>query len=436
MHKEDSPGGMSPKPPLKPPGLIDSHHSDHDGRKDSYTDDLSADLAAKELKRALKRVVQLGNKLYGRRLELKEKRNGLHHAHEVLAELESRFVKTLHQLREDPKERFDESICNQIIAQRDVIGSFQYDYDQAEDEYDIHENHFEQEGKTLLNLLSRLRNQNNDGEDVEESMSDSSSDIHPFRIAPESSGPTDAKMTRLLEYESRIGDARIVQEQLEDLRFEQGRRLSISKKREKFGIGRNASETSETFELRYAEAAKELSIINEDVQRLQEALQLDGYSLPELSAGKEPESVPVPPQPISPSFSTQRLKARSSSEGKMPLLAQQMAAMRDRIHRWMFATFKDSPVEHVRHKVILRDLCPLDDETWAHVVPEYWTDNAGTPDDRFHPPMLRSGLSKATEAMKTFERDFPPIEAPKDRATPYDYKLEFDLLSEYECRSH
>ena len=436
-HKEDSPGDMSRKPSLKPPELIDNHPSDHQSQKASHLDDLSPDLAHKGFKRALRRVVQSGNKLYGRRLELKEKRNGLRYEYEVLAKIESHFITIVHQFREHPEVRFDDSVYNQIDTQRDLIGSLQYDYDQAEDEYDSHENQFEQETQTLSDLLSRLHHLNSNGDvEEDESTSDSSSESHPFRIEPESPSPADAKKARLLEYESRIGDARIVQEQLQDLRYEQGRRLSISKKREKFGLGRNASETSEDLELRYAEAAKELSIINEDVQRLQEELQLDDYSLPELSVVKESGSVPAP-QVHPPSFPVQRIKVRSASEGKMPILTQKMAAIKDRINRWIFVRFEDSPVEHIRHKVILQDFCSLDDDQWAHVVrvPEHWTVEAVNSDDGIHPPMLRSGLSKAEEAWKTFERDFPLTEAPKDRATPYKDKLEFDFL-ELESRSH
>lgn len=441
IHKEDSSGDMSRKPPPKPSKLIDSHHSDHDSQKASHTYDISLDSAYTEFKRALRRVQRSGNKLYGMRLELKEKRNGLSYEREVLAKIEFRFMTAADQFREDPKEIFDESIYNQINAQRGVIGSSLYDYDQAEDEYDIRETQFEQEGQTLLNLLSRLRHVKSDGDEEkggggeeEESTSDSSSDSHLFRIGLESPGPTDAKSARVLEYESRIGDARIVQEQLQDLRYEQVRRLSISKKREKFGLGRNASDTSEDLELRYNEAAKELSIINEDIQRLREESLLDGYSLPESSTSKEAESVPAP-QVDSPSIPAQRLKVRSASEGKMPILTQKMAAIKDRINRWMFITFQDSPVEHIRHKVILQDICPLDDNQWAHVVTEYWTGGTVMSDDGIHPPMLRSGLSKAEEAWKTFERDFPLTEAPKDRATPYNDKLEFDFLLELESRS-
>lgn len=439
-YKEDSRGDMSRRPPLKPPEFIDNHCSDHQSRQASHTDDLSPDLAHKGLRRALKRVVQSGNKLYGRRLELKEKRKGLRYEYDVLAKIESHFITIVQQFREHPEERFDDSIYNQIDTQRDVIGSLQYDYDQAEDEYDIYENWVEQERQTLSNLLSTLHHLNSNGDEgKEESTSDSSSDSHSFRIGPEPPSPTDAKNPRLLAYESRIGDARIVQEQLQDLRYEQGRRLSISKKREKFGFGRNDSETSEDLELRYAEAAKELSIINEDVQRLQEELNLDDYSQPELSASKEPESVLAPHvhPPSSPLFPAQRFKIRSASEGKMPILTQKMAAIKDRINRWIFVRFEDSPVEHIRHKVILQDFCSLDDDQWAHVVrvPEYWTVEAVDSDDEIHPPMLRSGLSKAQEAWRTFEREFPLTEAPKDRATPYNEKLEFDFL-ELESRSH
>lgn len=433
MQMEDPPGDLS----LKPLGLIDSHRSDPDGQKVSHTDDFPSELDFKDVKKALKRLLQLGNKVYGRKLGLKEKRNELYHENKVLAEIDSRFIKNVRQFREDPKEVLGDSIYNQLDSQRDVIGSLQYEYDQAENDYDIYENRFEQEENTVLELLTRLLRLVSNGEDEEESTSDSSSNSHPLHIEAEFGGPTDAQKARLLEYENRIGDARIVQEQLQDLRFEQDRRLSISKKREKFGVGRNASDTSETFELRYTEVAKELSIINDDVQRLQEALQLDGHSFPELSTSEGTDIVPVDPQPQTPSFSTQLRKARSASETKMPLLKEKLAILHHRISRWIFVTFGDSPVEHVRHKVILGDFCSLDDDTWAHVVPEYWIDEAGTPEEGFHPPMLRSGTLKAAEAMRAFEREFPLTEAPKNRATPYnDDKLDFDSLSQYECRSN
>ena len=434
-HRKDRQGDMS----LKSLGLFNSHHSEPGDRKASHNLDIPTELFCKELERALRRVLQLGDKVYGRRLEVKEKRNGLYHENKLLAEIDSRFIQNVRQFQEHSKEKFDESIYDQLDAQRDVIGSLQYDYDRAEDAYDVHENHFEQEEKKLLSLLSRTLRLVSNGEDGEESTSVSSSNSHPFHIEPEPPGSTNAKKARLMEYESRLGDARIVHEQLQDLRYEQARRLSISKRREKFGLGRNASDTSENLELRYAEAAKQLSIINDDVQRLQEAVQLDGYSIPDLPANEEPESVLAPPQLHSHSLPTERRKARSASEGKMPFLVQKFAALQHRINRWMFITFEDSPVEHVRHKVILRDICSLDDEKWAHVVPEYWTDEAVTPDDGVHPPMLLSGKSKAAKVVKTFEtfeRDFPGNGAPKDRSTPYDDTLEFDLLSEYESRSY
>lgn len=425
MHEEDLLGDMSPKPR----GLIDDHRSDHDGRKASHPDNFPTELDHKELKRKIRRVARLKDKQYGRRLELKEKRNELRQEYRLLGEIDSRFIKIVRQFREHPKEGFDDSCYNQLDAQRNVIGLLQYDYDQFEDEYDVDENHLEQEEKTLLKLLSRFLRLDSNEEDTEESTSDSSS---PFRTEPEPPDPTKA---RLMEYESRIGDARILQEQLQDLRYDQGRRLSFSKKREKLGVGRDASDASENFESRYAEVAKELSIINADVQHLKEALQVDGCFFPELSASGKQESVPAL-QLHPPSFPMRGRKARSTSVGIMPLLAKKVAVLQDRIDRWMFVTFGDSPVEHVRHKVILRDLCSLDDDTWAHVVPEYWTDEVVPSDDGFDASMLRSGTLKAEEAMKAFERDFPLTEAPKDRATPYNDKLEFDMLSQYECRSN
>lgn len=436
-HREDPPGEMSQEPLV----WIDNHHSNHGSQKPHEIDEaeaeaeIEAEWDPREFNRALRRLLRLGDEVFGKRLELKEKRNGLRHEHLVLAEIDSRFIRNVRQFQDTAKEKFDDSIYKELDAQRDVVGSLQYDYDQAEEECDVHENHFDQEGKNLLNLLPKILRLESNGEVEEESTSDSSSNSQPLRVEVEPSGSNDTKRARLMEYESRIGDARIVQEQLQDLQYERGRRLSISKKREKFGMGRNASDTSENLELRFEEAAKELSIINDDVQRLHEALELDGYSIPELTASEKLESPPAPPEQNSQIFSTQRQKGRTASEGEVSLLAQKIGALQDRVSRWMFVTFGDSPIEHIRHKVYLRELCSLDDEEWAHVVPETWTDDSVKLNDGSDPPVLRSGMSKAEEAVKSFERDFPLTEAPKDRATPYEDRLKFDL-AELECRSN
>lgn len=434
---EDRAGDMS----LKSLQLIDMNHSRHNDQKSSHYDSFPTDSDHKELKREVRRVAQLRDKLYGRRLQLKEKRNELRQERGLLVEIDSRFIKSVRYVREYSKEIFEDSSYNELDAQRDVVGLLQYEYDQAEDEHDVYESQLEQEEKKLVKLLSRLIRRGSTEEVSEESTSESSLNSPIFSRAPEHPDTTDVPSARLTEYQSRVGDARIIQEQLHDMLYERGRKLSFSKKREKFGLGREASDVStENFEFRYADVAKELNIINDDVQHLKEALEEDGYLFPEVWLGEEQESGPAS-QSRTPSVLVQRQKKRSDSEGIIPILGQTMAVLQDRInrgqkiailqdriHRWIFMNLRDSPVEHVRHKVILREICPLDDETWAHVVPEFWTSEDVASDDEINSSILRLGALKAEEAWKTFKRDFPFTEATKDRARPYHKKLADDIF--------
>lgn len=442
---EDRAGDRS----LKSLQLVDMNHSRHNDQKSSRSDSLPTVSDHKELKREIKRVAQLRDKLYGRRLQLKEKRNELRQERGQLVEIDSRFIKSVHHVREYPKEIFEDSFYNELDAQRDVIGLLQYDYDQAEDEHDACESQLEQEEKKLVNLLSRLVHRGSTEEVLEETTSESSLSSPLLSRAPGHPDTTDVTSARLMEYQSRVGDARILQEQLHDMLYERGRKRSFTKKREKFGLGRDASDVStDKFEFDYAEVVKKLSIINDDVQQLKEALQEDGYSFPEVWPGEKLKSGPVS-QSRPPSIPVQRQRNRSDSEGIIPILRQKLAVLQDRfnrgqktavlqdrINRWIFKNLRDSTVEQVRHKVILQEICPLDDETWAHVVPEYWASEDVASDEEIDSSMLRLGGLTAEEAWKTFKRDFPFTETPKDRARPYDNEqLDDDLLSVYECRS-
>ncbi len=423
---------------IKTPRLTNMPPADDEARASSHPVTFRVEPDHRELKREIKRVALLRDKLYSRRLLLKEKRNELRQEREVLVDADSRFMKGVRRFRANSKERFDDSCHDELDRQRDVVGGLQYDYDQAEDEQDVYEIQLEKEEEKLTTLLSTFILPDDVDESQEESLSDRSMTSHRFLNVPESSEAPVVEKSRLAEYESRIGDARIMQERLQDILFEQERRQSFARKREKFGLHHNTSVVStEDIEFRHAEVAKELDMINEDVRRLHEELQVDGYSFPEERVSEKHEVGSVSER-HSPLLAPQgRQVHRSASEGVVPAIVHQVAMLQDRVNRWIFKTFGDSPLEHVRHKLIIGDLCSLDNENWANVVLEHWKDEVGSEDGEMGASMLRSGTLKAKEAMELFEREFSHSRAPKDRATPYkEGFLEYDLLSEWESRSH
>jgi hypothetical protein len=247
------------------------HSSNHDDRKLSHSDYFPAEL---------RKVAQLRDKLYDRRLQLKEKRNELRQELGLLCEIDSRFIKSVRQLREYPNERFDASGHNELDTQRNVVEPLQYDYDQTEDEYDAYENQLEKKEEKLVTLLSRFFLS-----DSSEMSNENDSSLNSHRLQKETrqQDSNDVIKTRLMNYESRVGDARIMQERMQDILFERERRLSFAKKREKFDLDQDTNDVSTPkSKSRYAEINKKLNIINENIQHLKEVLEASDYSFPEV----------------------------------------------------------------------------------------------------------------------------------------------------------
>lgn len=472
---------------LSNPTLKTHHH--HHQREEHYPED--SGMIYKKLRMETKRVSQLRNELFGQRLQLKERRNELRQERETLTELDSRFIKKVRHFREFPTDVYDDWCYDELDAQRNLVGTLQYNYDQAEDEHDVYENKLEQKEEIFIKLLSRFLGPDSNEEDNDESTSRSSFAIQSSFEEPGPSDLTDPRKARLMEYESRIGDARIMQERLHDIVFERERRISFIKKRGSFDAGSITSHNStESFELHYAEADEDLRIINNDVQRLEEELRVNGYLVPEVLAsnnheiikeekneqecdiqenivwndgvptiieknsferengpkknkqekfkqGNEqesakqgsvgPEGVPAP-QFLLPTLPVLRRKERSSSEGFMSALEKRMDVLKNRINRWIYATFGNSPILHVQHKLLIKDYSSVDDDGWVNVMPVF-LDGGETLSDE------RETIELSEQAIKEFERSFPFTKIPKSKATPYKETVELDMLSEYESRS-
>ena len=404
-----------------------------------------------ELRRQIKKFSTLCEKLYGRRLQLKEKRNELRQERNSQMASDAKFMRIIRENRQEPKQSFEE-IYTQLELQRDVVGELQYDYDQAEDEHDVAENQLDKEGESLTKLLQKFLGKDQD--DDESSLSTSwEGGPEPDRL-PEANKYDEAQI-RLMEYQSRIGDARIMQERLQELISERERRLSFARKRGNHQMNNN--DLDKDFSEQFDATSNELDSINADVQRLKEALQNDGYL--DFSPVEQIPMIPevLDPHPLPPAAPK---KNRPTSDSILPTLQKHFGVARARISWWILVTFSHSPVEHRRHKEILRELgyTVSDDRKWANRVFEFWKKDdeclsIGSWDEieqqdlleydrtprfsRMPSSILLSGRSKAEDAVDEYEQQFPfSSGAPKDRSTPFDTDiLELDMLSEYESRS-
>lgn len=119
-----------------------------------------------DLKRARRNVTASRNDLFRRRLLLKEQRNALHEERTNVAELEADLLSFVRQSYNNrvvsstsSGPDFSISLGDKITAlecKRDELGSLQYDYDEAEREYNMKEPDHEEEEQSLEDLVSRL----------------------------------------------------------------------------------------------------------------------------------------------------------------------------------------------------------------------------------------------------------------------------------------
>ena len=251
-----------------------------DGRMHSSERDLAVDPDHKELKKALRKQSRLRSILYGRRLQLKEKRNELRQERVLLADADGSFMKSVRRFPEQDQFEFEDRHRLQLEQQRDLVGSLEYEYDQAEDEYDIAENDLNNEEGKLNVLLSKSLNEHSDTGD--EHTTEPSSDNHLQLEEPRYCNEDDEARTRLVEYQSRVGDARILEERLQDLWLEQEERNSFAKRRENLGVEMAGSDEdfNEYCNYRRSEIFGELGIIHADIERLKDALIQAGHVFP------------------------------------------------------------------------------------------------------------------------------------------------------------
>ncbi|MCJ1465145.1 hypothetical protein MMC07_003761 [Pseudocyphellaria aurata] len=406
-----------------------------------------------KLRKALEQNARSRDRLYGRRLLLKEKRNELRQERASLVDADNNFMKSIRRFPAQDHLDFEHEDYVQLEKQRDLVGSLQYEYDRAEDDFDIEETVLSNEEGKLNVLLSRHLSER--GETATETATEPSLEVHLLPEEPQGCNDEDEARARLAEYQSRVGDARIMEERLQDLLSEKEERDWFAERRDKFGVNTGASEEdiADCFDGRYAGIVDELGIIHADIERLKDGLIQAGHVFP--TAEPSPACSPVArPRPSSGTFlqSPQRTflslpcfpvaRLRSLSGTFLQRLPQNFAQTRLSISRWILNTFGSSPIECARHKEILRGLRDesLDDEEWVRLVLQAESDHNNDSswenrDIRSGSPVLLSGRIEATHAMNDFRQQFRLDGTLGEHARPYAKEVELDELSEEESRS-
>lgn len=450
---------LQPIQPLHGLYSADEHHSQS---QDVSKSEIDADIL--KLMRALMKVAGLRDGLYGKRLKLKERRNELRQERSILSEADAKFMKVVRRYwsrDEVLEDDFEEKYYTDMEQQRDVVGSLQYDYDQEEDEHDVAESELLVEEEKLSILVSRFLDQVNDEEALRSILS---SERHPLLQETVYPAKTD-KEAAIEEYQSRQGDARIMQERLADLLAEEDVRHSFAKKRKNTGWGvmESDGDLTEEFKYQFRKIESELEIIQADVKRLKDGLVQSGYLESEPASTIQPASLfPLPPIQVG--------RNRSKSDSIAPLVEEEISTARvreSRVSQWILVTFGSSQVEQSQQTAILRDLEEiggelLDKETWtrkSRLVFDHlkwhnefddesrssWDEIVQqdllyyTSDKRASQPgdfVFLEGMLEVKQAVNRLDEQFPAKAKKRHHTMPYGrLALGMDLHTEYESRS-
>ena len=252
--------------------------------------ELGESVQLRRLRYIAPKVIDLRDKLFRSRLRLREKRVELREEREIVGRLDSRLMSSLrkywHQGFLFEQSAF-EKIFTELEVKRDEVGALQYEYDQAEDEHEMIEVDLEKEER----LLSLSYNPAIDREDHEELDTDSVS-IQTTKSLDQPSYPSESSLSEALHarYQSRLGDARIISERIQD------RYIDLDKRENRvagvIGSDHRLKDTASLRESKLAitEAEDELRIIEIDLDDIKKSLQEDPTAILQTPVLKESQT--------------------------------------------------------------------------------------------------------------------------------------------------
>ncbi|MCJ1377603.1 hypothetical protein MMC17_000698 [Xylographa soralifera] len=416
------------------------------------------------------------------RLRLREKRNELREERSMLAEVDARFVGFIRDASAQDKqvERLGlEKIYQELLLTRDNYGSLQYEYDQSEDEFEALEAELD-EAELLF-------------DSAQESVPDTSDDGIGMRSFP---GPTSLSSGASLSsrkgevgdgiierYQSRVGDANIARERLEDIWYDARVKKNETVRNERLRLlgqptGPTSSRSYESayqsvqgLKAAYLAAFKDFQIIREDVVDMCNEAREAGLDVVVPVWPWMPSSILDSDAGVRDSRASSTAPTHQS-DSALPSLRQNFGRARARVNKWILERLQGSTIEHTRHKTELQaelqDLqyYSMTDESWARCVLKYWRKDYYSEDisqdawefasysgssrrENWTIGAQLDGLvtSRAPRAIQDFDLHFSALRKQmarpkksefsysKYRNSPYGAHLELDTLSEYQSRS-
>ncbi|MCJ1336867.1 hypothetical protein MMC09_002145 [Bachmanniomyces sp. S44760] len=317
-----------------------------------------------------KRVTRLRKDLFRSRLRLKEKRNEWSDERDAIIEIDDKIMEFVRQFRENPKihdtDRL-ESLYAEYLVKRDEVGTLQYEYDEAEEEHNAIEAKLQKAEQLLYRAGQSLAADTSIEGDSDDPLSPNESNS-----SIESVESTEAE--RLLHrYQSRLVDARDVQERTVDLWFEYNQTLRLAMTRHNIGMGseRSLTEPMEEYSNVRLQAEEDLKIIEADIDLLAQLTEAAGLQVTRPERRQLPE-LRIPTLSVSSQTSEHPSSRTRLSDSVLVQtdFVKDIALTRSKIDKWISLRLQNSPVEQAQQKAILETMTDktADDETWARRI--------------------------------------------------------------------
>lgn len=424
------------------------------------------------------RLAELRGVVFRGRLRLREKRKELREERAVCEKVYANIIGYVQGMVEKglvPEQSALELLYVELQATRDSLGSLEYEYDRAEDEYEGVEEELE-DAETLATSFAPSPLDESDEESYEPSLAkDNTFTAEAFS----NSASQSPDMSIVERYQSRVGDARIIRERLHEIVQTHTKKHLTDRIRVSIGLNNNSlplhglryihgPEPLQNLKAAYSEGIKDLKLIQEEAELLRPRALASGCAAqkpywPDLPSSISTDDLTTKESPTSSVVQTHQ------SDSAIPYFQRNFRSARARINKWILRGLEGSQVEHARHKGTLRSLqdSSLDDESWARLVADWWKkDELGvsaqsdywelvSPGDSSSnstaeaksTTLMCSETSRVSRALQKFDLKFfarrtlqtiprrSAFSVFKYRGAPYKAHLDLDMLSKYESRS-
>lgn len=348
-----------------------------------------------------KKVENLRGQVTRSRLELRELRVELRPRHVQIRQMQARFWRGLQNQWNDDR-TLDKTTLQQldddIRRALDELGPKEANYDEKEDDLDLLE-------YKLGKLEDRLYSTDADRTGSKAGFASSSSSSSSSRSRSTIPTRPEEEASWNYRYLSRVGDANIVRERLEELSFEKSQYVDLERERTAMGLDlyQPNVEFLDTFEEVYAKNEFELREIEQDLQRLQNESRSISPTAVKLFETIDllQESTSLEHEHEAPQTPRHRDSLRRKSDGDLHNVQVDTSTVRQRVNQWILEVLEVSAFERAKHRAMLHDP-NLDNHTWLSLVKAFWQPDQ----DAVSPPLSRRRSSKSPRSVSRYSKSF------------------------------